>query len=382
MCFGMGKIAGKESGVTLATAAVRATQATENAINISSILLPGLVRSGYADAMSRIRMGVIGAGKIAAAFVKESRACELVEVVAIGSRSQYKADEFAAKFNLEKSYGSYQQLVGDPEIDIVYIATPNGEHKEWTVKAAKARKHILCEKPMALTVADVREMFEVAAAHGVVLIEAFPFRFQPQTIEVLNRIHSGDIGEVVTFTGCFGFPLTDMDNVRWELRQGGGSIWDVGVYPINLARAVFGKPPSRVYASGKMHSSGVDSTATVLLKYDDGRTASVWSSFETPVNRHARVAGSLGQIAYGHSNHHLEQSTAVYVIRIDDEEAAKVETGFANGFVLEADAMARLILGHTDGFHGTTEQETIENTATCVAAIESLKTGRAVSVAL
>ncbi len=222
--------------------------------------------------MPKMKLGVIGAGRIAAAFVKESPACELVEVVAIGSRSQEKANEFAARFSLSKSYGSYQALLDDPEIDAVYIATPNGEHKEWAIKAAQACKHILCEKPLAITVADAREMFQAAKKNGVVLIEAFPFRFQPQTLAVLERVRSGEIGEVVTFTGSFGFPMTDENNVRLEPDQGGGSIWDVGVYPINLARAVLGKPPVRVFAAAKMHPKGVDMSATVLLEYDDGRT--------------------------------------------------------------------------------------------------------------
>jgi len=325
--------------------------------------------------MAKLRLGVIGAGNIAAAFVKESPACEHVEVTAIASRSEAKAGAFANRFSLTKAYGGYQELLDDNEIDAVYIATPNGAHKEWVIKAAQAHKHILCEKPMALTVTDAREMFATAKRHEVVLIEAFPFRFQPQTLAVLEQVRSGAIGEVVGYSGSFGFPMNSEDNVRLDPAQGGGSIWDVGVYPINLARAVFGKSLANVYAAAKMHPKGVDVSATVLLEYDDGRSASIWSSFETPPFRRAHIVGSTGYIEYAHANHTADPISASFVIGKENEPPRRVETTFGNGFVLEADAFANLILGVND-FVGTTEQETIENTATCVAILETIRSGR------
>src|SRR5437879_3875105 len=137
--------------------------------------------------MARIRMGILGAGGIATAFAKAAPEFRSVEVVAIGSREQAKADEFAAIFGLPQAYGSYDAVLEDPEIDAVYIALPNGLHKEWAIASARAGKHILCEKPMALTRQDGEAMFEAADAANVVLIEAFAYRFQPQTQEVLRR---------------------------------------------------------------------------------------------------------------------------------------------------------------------------------------------------
>jgi predicted dehydrogenase len=332
--------------------------------------------------MASIRLGVIGAGNIAAAFVKDSKACELVEVFAIASRTQEKADAFAARFSLAKSYGNYQALLGDPEVDAVYIATPNGEHKPWTIQAARAGKHILCEKPLALTVLDARDMFAVAREHGVKLIEAFPFRFQPQTIAVLERIGAGDIGEVVAYSGCFGFPMTDPNNVRLDPNQGGGSIWDVGVYPINLARAVFGKSPAKLTTAGKIHPNGMDESATVLFEYDDGRSASIWCSFNTPPIRRAQIAGSKGFIEYPHANHTADPESASFTIGIAGKSSERILCEPGNGFALEADAFAKLIQGNESSFHGTTEQETIENTATCVAAIESLRIGQKIKVTI
>jgi predicted dehydrogenase len=329
--------------------------------------------------MDRIRLGVIGAGNIAAAFVKESPACRCVEIVAIGSRSEARAQDFAERFSLQKNYGSYQALLDDPEIDAVYIATPNGEHKEWAIKATRSKKHVLCEKPLALTADDAREMFAAARAAGVVLIEAFPFRFQPQTQEVLERVHRGDLGNVVTFSGSFGFAMTNPNNVRLDPAQGGGAIWDVGVYPINLARAVFGIEPSRVCASGKMHAGGVDLTSTVLMEYPDGRSASVWCSFETAAYRNAEIIGTTGSIAYAHSNHTYEE-TAYFSLTSSSAPATQVNCQHGNGFVLEADAFAKLVLHERGGFVGTTETETIENIATAAAAVESLRTGGWVSV--
>jgi len=329
-------------------------------------------------------MGILGAGGIAGHFASTSAEFSSIELTAIGSRDQAKASAFAAKHGLPKAYGSYQAIVDDANIDAVYIALPNGLHKEWAIKCARAGKHILCEKPMALTKHDAQEMFEEADKNNVLLIEGFPYRFQPQTLEVLKRIRNGEIGEVITVTGCFGFRMRDPNNVRLDPTQGAGTTWDVGVYPLNVVRAVMGKPPISVFASSRFDQNGTDLTTTAVLHYDDGRQCSIWSSFESATFRRANIVGADGAIDYAHNNHPLTQEAATFLLQRGhgkDMTEERIQTQPGNGFVFEADAFADLVLNPKATFQGTTRQETLDNIATVQAILKSAKEKKPVSLA-
>jgi len=333
--------------------------------------------------MARVRIGILGAGGIAGAFARAAPEFASADIVAIGSRDQAKADAFAAQHRINEALGSYAAVVEDSEIDAVYIALPNGLHKEWAMACARAGKHILCEKPMALTRADALEMFEEAYKHKVILIEGFPFRFQPQTIEVLRRVRAGDLGAITTVTACFGFRMRDETNVRMDPNQGGGTTWDVGVYAINLVRAVMGKAPSSVLASAKFHSNGVDLSATAILEYDDGRQCSIWSSFESATFRRANIVGADGAIDYSHNNHPLDAEAASFLLQRGHGKemvVEKVENQTGNGFVFEANAFADLIQNPNKPYLGTTREETLDSIATVEAILESAKTERKVSL--
>lgn len=350
-------------------------------------------------------MGILGAGGIANHFAAASPDFKSIDITAIGSRDPAKAQAFATKHNLSRAYGSYQAIVDDQDIDCVYIALPNGLHKEWAIKCAQAGKHILCEKPMALSRADGEEMFAIADKNKVILAEGFPFRYQAQTIEVLRRVHSGEIGEILTVTGCFGFRMRDPNNVRLDPTQGAGTTWDVGVYPINLVRAVMGKAPKSVVASARFDHNGVDLTTTAILEYDDDRQSSIWSSFESATFRRANIVGTEGAIDFSHNNHPLTPEAASFVLQKNegrDIQEETIQTQPGNGFVFEADAFADLIhaaVGSTSAAHegakpeaatspaqpprttndqrptmdaqGTSRVETLDNIATVVAILES-----------
>jgi predicted dehydrogenase len=328
-------------------------------------------------------MGILGAGGIAGAFARVASEFASVDVVAIGSRDQAKADAFAAQHGIAKAYGTYAAVVDDPDVDAVYVALPNGLHKEWTIACARAGKHILCEKPMALRRGDAAEMFAEADKHGVVLIEGFPFRFQPQTQEVLRRFRAGELGEIVTATACFGFRMRDASNVRMDPTQGGGTTWDVGVYAINLVRAVMGKAPSSVLASAKFHPNGIDLTASAILEYDDGRQCTIWSSFESATFRRANIVGADGAIDYSHNNHPLDAEAASFLLQRGHGKemvVEKVENQTGNGFVFEANAFADLILNPDKPFLGTNREETLDIIASVEAVLESSRSGRRIAV--
>lgn len=331
--------------------------------------------------MDRLRIGIVGAGGIAGAFAKAAPDFKSAEVTAIASRDQQKANNFAASHGITRAYGSYEDLWADPIIDAVYIATPNSVHKDNVFAAARAGKHILCEKPLTLTTEDTRAMFKEAEKHGVHLIEGFPFRFQPQTQEVLKRLHAGDFGEVVTLSAGFGFNLTNPLNVRWDPELGGGALWDVGVYPINLVRAIMGQAPMRVTAAAQLTERGVDKTSSALLEYADGRSASIWCSFEAISVRRAQIIGTGACVEFSFANNVDSEAESAYFVKTSSDRSHDLEailTKPGNGFAYEADAFAALIRG--EAFNGTSKQETIENIATAVAIIRSFNEGSPVKI--
>jgi xylose dehydrogenase (NAD/NADP) len=312
--------------------------------------------------MDRMRIGIIGAGRIAGSFAESAPSMKRCEITAIGSRELGKAQQFAERHYIPQAYGTYEELVASPDVDAVYIAGPNGMHKEWSMRAASAGKHVLCEKPMALSVADAEEMFAAAAGNGVHLIEAFPFRFQPQTHAVLDLIRSGGLGEILAVTAGFGFTMNHPNDVRLDASIGGGAVWDVGSYVVNLSSAVFGSAPSSVESTVRMKGE-VDFITHALLTYSQGRCSSLWCSFESQFYRGACIVGSLGVIEYGYPNHTDNADESSFVVRSGDD-SIRHNAAFGSGFALEADGLAALAAG--EEFKGTTPEETIRNTGTLV----------------
>ena len=209
--------------------------------------------------MTELRIGVLGAANIARKVVIPSiLRAEGVRLVAIGSESERGAD-FIADARLDRvRVCSYEELLADAEVDAVYIPLPNNLHAEWSMRAADAGKHVLCEKPAARTAAEAAEMIEHCVARGVVWMEAFMYRFHPQWTLIFERLRSGVIGELRTLRSVFTFTVRDPKNVRRRPELGGGSLYDVGYYCVNAARWTFESEPVAVTA--RMHESaeGVD----------------------------------------------------------------------------------------------------------------------------
>ena len=197
-------------------------------------------------------------------------------------------------------HGSYEALLADPEIDVVYIPLPNHLHAEWTIEAARAGKHVLCEKPLALSVEDVDAMTAVCREAGVVLAEAFMYRHHPQTLKVKQLLDEGRIGALRFLRGSFTFPLVRPNDVRLRPEWGGGCLWDIGCYPLSFARYLVGREPTEVYGSQVTGPSGIDETfagqavfpGDVLFQFDAG--------FRSPVRAEMELVGSLGTIRVHH----------------------------------------------------------------------------------
>ena len=248
----------------------------------------------------KLRFGVIGCAGIAiGAVIPGIQQSETSEVAAIASRGISKAQETAAKLNIPKAYGSYEEILLDPDIDAVYIPLPNYLHMEWAIRAIEAGKHVLCEKPIALTEAEAQRMVDASRSAGVHLAEAFMYRNHPRYERIREIIKSGEIGEIRGIHSTFTFNNAgDKSNVRYRKEWGGGSMTYVGVYPISAARLLLATEPEAVtvhalispeHDNVDMMASGVlEFPGNVALTFDCG----MWAAFRNTIE----VLGSEGRI--------------------------------------------------------------------------------------
>jgi D-xylose 1-dehydrogenase (NADP+, D-xylono-1,5-lactone-forming) len=217
-------------------------------------------------------------------------------VTAIASRDLRVAQETAQSLGIPNAFGSYEAMLESPEIDAVYNPLPNSLHKEWSIRAAGRGKHILCEKPFALNAAQVDEMISAAKQHGLLLMEAFMYRFHPQIAQVQELIASGAIGTTQVIRSAFGFRLEDYSNIRLNPTLGGGSVMDVGCYCVNVSRLIAGAEPIQVQSSAVIGPSRVDETLAGILLFPDNVIAHFDSSFRTDYREWVAVEGSEGRL--------------------------------------------------------------------------------------
>ncbi len=214
---------------------------------------------------------------------------------ALASRDGTTARAWAEEFGIPKAYGSYEQVIADPDVDAIYIPLPNELHRAWTFRAADAGKHVLCEKPLALDAAEARAMVEHCRRRGVVLREAFMWRHQPRVAEIRRRVAEGAIGQLRLIRSSFSFPI-DMNDWRIDSARGGGALWDVGTYGVNTARLYAGAEPESIKATARFGPSGVDLSLVAALKFPDGVLAAIDCSFEQPFRCSGELVGTEGRI--------------------------------------------------------------------------------------
>ncbi|HEU4734131.1 MAG TPA: Gfo/Idh/MocA family oxidoreductase [Kofleriaceae bacterium] len=321
-----------------------------------------------------LRIGILGAAKIAGSFMAGARASSRVEVVAIASRERARAEAFAREHGIARAC-SYDELIADPGIDAIYNPLPNSLHAEWSIAAARAGKHVLCEKPLAVSEAEAQAMFAAADAAGVVLLEAFPYMFQPQTLEIERLIAAGAIGEVRLMFGTFGFTIADPGNIRLERALGGGALMDAGCYPVSFVRQVFGVRPARVAAAARW-VGGVDQTLAATLEFPGGGIAQISCSFATAVHRRAIIAGSAGVIETDFHNHTDRVAQPGYRIKRGTDWLADFETvpvASENGFRVEIDAFADLIVREDRASERARRLASLDNAWTLAAILDSAR---------
>lgn len=246
--------------------------------------------------MKALNWGLLGTARINRSIIPPLRLSVRNNLVAVASRTQERAQSYANEWHIPTAYGSYEALLADPKIDVVYIPLPNLMHAEWAIKAAEAGKHVLCEKPLALTVAEVDQMTEAAERAGKVLMEAFMYRFHARTLRVKAMINEGVLGEIHHIKGAFTFALNRPKDVRWNVELGGGSLWDVGCYPLNFTRYMLDAEPEEVYAHQVLGPSGIDESITAQMHFHHGITAQFDSGFRSQFRMQMEIVGSHGSI--------------------------------------------------------------------------------------
>jgi predicted dehydrogenase len=243
-----------------------------------------------------IRFGILGPGKIAHRFADAFQYVPEAKIVAVASRDANKAREFSDKYRIERSYSGYEELVADPNVDIIYIATPHPFHYGQTLMCLKKCKPVLCEKPLAVNFRHAKEMVDAARESKTFMMEAMWSRFFPTTETTLKLLASGVIGDVKFLNADFGFAgPVNLESRLYNMKLAGGAQLDVGVYPLFLALLVLGKPES-VKAFSHLATTGADTTTSALLNYKSGAIAHIFSSIVTDSVKDAHIMGTLGRI--------------------------------------------------------------------------------------
>ncbi len=240
-------------------------------------------------------MAILGAGGIAAIMAETIRPLEDVESYAIGSRDLGKAQAFADKYGFRKAYGSYEEMLEDPEIDLVYIAVPHSHHHMWTLASLNAGKHVLCEKAFAVNERQTREMIELSEKKGLLLAEAIWTRYMPSRQIITEIVERGDIGRPRTISANLGYRI-DMNERMVRPELAGGCLLDLTVYTLNFASMVWGDDIRRIAASCVKTDTGVDGQDTVMIEYQDDRMASLFTTMYTLTNRMGLICGTEGFI--------------------------------------------------------------------------------------
>lgn len=244
-----------------------------------------------------IRWGILGPGNIAKQFATGLGALPDADLVAVGSRSQGRADAFGDQFDVPRRHASYEDLVADPDVDVIYVATPHTCHRDNSILCLEAGKHVLCEKPFAVNAAQAADVISVARERSLFLMEAMWTRFVPAVTKARQWVAEGAIGDVNLITADFGFRAgINPEGRLFNPALGGGALLDVGIYPLSLASMILGPRPARLETMTNLGETGVDELSTVLLGYEGGAMAVLYTAIRTSTAVEARILGTEGRI--------------------------------------------------------------------------------------
>jgi predicted dehydrogenase len=286
--------------------------------------------------MKKIRWGILGAGRIARKFASDLKLVEDAELIATGSRSQKSADEFAEEFPVKYRHDSYEALAQNPEVDVIYIATPHNLHRENTLLCLEHEKAILCEKPFAMNGRQATEMIAKAKEKNIFLMEALWTKFHPHYLKLHEMIGKGVLGEIRSVLISFGFKPTEPVPARlFDPVLGGGTLMDIGIYNVFMAMSVLGKP-DHIDAVMTPAPTGVDEQCAILFRYNNGAMAQLFSTFSSNLATEADFCGTEGRIRLTSRFYETTSKVEYYSGRVDTKEIIPVEKEQGFGYQYEA----------------------------------------------
>lgn len=338
----------------------------------------------------QVRWGLLSTARINERLIGPIREAEHSRLLAVASRDRAKAQQYAGHREIPRAYGSYDELLADPDIDAVYVSLPNGLHAEWTVRCAGAGKHVLCEKPLALTIEQVDDIEQAARHNGVVVQEAAMTCYNPQIEYVRKLVAGGAIGDIRLYRGLFAYVLDNPHDVRMDPAQGGGSLWDLGSYCVRFVRAVMHEEPAEVMASQISTDRGVDLSFAGQLRFSSGAHAQFFSSLDAFGHVEADLFGTEGRMQFTSPWVNQQDMDAhVHVIRHDGSPPRNdwddgmlnqtVETKTYPQYNAYADEVRSMIACIVDGADPVIPlSDSRQNTAVLLALFESARDGKAV----
>jgi predicted dehydrogenase len=324
----------------------------------------------------KLNWGLLSTARINQALIRPLTASKRTRLLAVASRNLSSAESYAREWKIPRAHGSYEALLADPEIDVIYNSLPNHLHAEWSIKALRAGKHVLCEKPIALTLAEVDAMTQAAKETGKVLAEAFMYRHHPQTLKAKEIVDSGALGKIQLIKGAFTFNLTREGDIRLNKEMGGGSIWDVGCYPISFARTIAGTNPLEVFGWQVTGQSGIDDSFYGQMRFESGVHAQFDSGFKSPFRTMIEIVGTEASLSIP-SPFKPERNSELLLARGDKAEKIKINGGML--YMGEVDDMCDAITQNKAPRVSLADSR--GNVATILALLESARTGKPVSLA-
>lgn len=335
--------------------------------------------------MDTVRWGLLSTANINKKVIPAIRASSRGTLTAVASRSPERARAYADQWSIPLSYGSYQEMLDSGKVDAVYISLPNHLHAPWSIQALKAGLHVLCEKPLAVSLEDVDSLIKTSRETGFHLAEAFMYRHHPQTKFVGEWVRSGKLGSISLIRGAFDFQLGKKQrqpenlNVRLEPEFGGGCLWDVGVYPLSFSQYLMGSPPTGVFGSQRLGETGVDEVFAGQMGYENNTGketfAQISASFQNPFHTFLAVVGSEGRLYLNRPFTNMEdESQLIFTSR--EGKVRDVPLPRKDLYLGEIEDMNAVVLDGVEPYLSL--QESRQHIQTALALYQSARTGQLV----